>query len=116
MRQAALLRFCVLRNSRLHERVLGKPIFKKMGRGLEDGLAQPDKYLSTSVRCPGGQVAGLGGLGQEGQTWETASTWTNRQLHESKNIDSGNTSDKRILLWDQPTVTRIKEYGNTSDK
>ena len=36
--------------------------------------------------------------------------WTNRQLHESKNIDSGNTSDKRILLWDQPTVTRIQEY------
>ena len=36
--------------------------------------------------------------------------WTNRQLHESKHIDSGSTSNKRFLLLDRPTVTRIKEH------
>ena len=31
--------------------------------------------------------------------------------HESEHVDTGSTSDKQILLWDQPTVTRIQEYG-----
>ena len=35
---------------------------------------------------------------------------TERQLCESEHVDTGNTSDKQILLRDQPTVTRIQEY------
>ena len=52
----------------------------KAGRGLEDGLAQADKYLSASVRCLGGQVARRKYKRQANSTFGPTDSYTNQRI------------------------------------